>query len=140
MNVIVDTNVLISAIIRDSMTRELIVRVQQPLFVPYLVLDELKKHERYIVKKSSLTESAYVAILRTLLSYVEIVPSKAILPYKKQALAIIKENNLDMDDVLFLATTLALNGILWSNDKALKKQNKVKVVDTKEFLVFARNV
>lgn len=52
-------------------------------------------------------------------------------PYKKEAFEIIKE--IDPDDVIFIASALAYgNSVIWSDDKALKKQSRVKILDTRE--------
>jgi len=45
-----------------------------------------------------------------------------------------KEISPDPDDVAYLALALHLGCPLWSNDKALKKQTKVKVYSTQELL------
>ena len=40
----------------------------------------------------------------------------------------------DADDTAYIALALHLNCPIWSNDKKLKKQDKVKVITTKELL------
>jgi len=42
----------------------------------------------------------------------------------------------DPDDVEYFALALKLNCGIWSNDKRLKKQSKVKVFNTKELREF----
>ena len=58
-------------------------------------------------------------------------------PFKEQALEIIKE--IDIDDVLFVACALAFpHSIIWSEDKKLKNQNQIKVLNTKEIIDLLR--
>lgn len=62
-----------------------------------------------------------------------IVPNEITLPFRKSALEIIKD--IDIDDTLFIACALAFpDSIIWSEDKKLKKQNKIKVLNTKEIM------
>ena len=70
-------------------------------------------------------------LLTLILRKVLIVPSSTLLPFKTQALRIIK--GIDSDDAVFIACALAYpDSIIWSDDKMLKKQDKVKIVNTNE--------
>ena len=42
--------------------------------------------------------------------------------------------SIDPQDAVFFSAALALNAVLWSDDKALKKQKEVIVLNTKEIL------
>jgi len=55
-----------------------------------------------------------------------------IIKFKEEANEIM--GNIDSDDVLFIATALAFNCPIWSEDKHFKQQDKVKVFTTKELL------
>ena len=41
-------------------------------------------------------------------------------------------NEIDPDDVIFIATALAFNAIVWSDDIHFKMQNRVKSLTTDE--------
>jgi len=58
------------------------------------------------------------------LKYVRIIPTDVVVDYKKQAYEII--GYIDEDDVIFIATALAFNCPIWSEDKHFQKQNIVK--------------
>ncbi|GAB6860254.1 hypothetical protein JCM17092_03430 [Haloplanus litoreus] len=60
MKLVVDANVVISALIADSKTRELIVTLDPDLLTPAFVYDELENYEPLIVEKSG-TEPDRVA-------------------------------------------------------------------------------
>ena len=52
---------------------------------------------------------------------------------KEEALEIVKD--IDIDDTLFVACALAFpNSIIWSDDKKLKEQNKINILNTKEIM------
>lgn len=132
MNVVIDTNVFISALIKDSMTRSLVVNSKHNLLFPEFEFEEINNHKEEILKKSGLSEDELQKLFSYLLKYVKIVKIKEILPYKNQAFDII--GNIDRDDVIFIATALAYNASVWSDDKDFKKQNKVKILTTKDIV------
>jgi len=50
-------------------------------------------------------------------------------------LEIVKD--IDPDDVLFVACALAHpNSVIWSDDKKLKSQSKVKILNTRDIINF----
>lgn len=62
-----------------------------------------------------------------------IVPEELLIFKKEEACNLAK--NIDLDDVLFFATALVFkNSIIWSDDKKLKKQKKIKVLNTQEII------
>jgi len=44
--------------------------------------------------------------------------------------------HIDENDVVFIATALAFNCSIWSDDKHFQKQNRVKIFKTSEFFSF----
>lgn len=68
-----------------------------------------------------------------ILERIRIISDESIAPYKPQASEIVKY--IDPDDALFFACALAHPGsAIWSDDKRLKEQEAVKVLNTKEML------
>lgn len=55
MKLVVDANVVISALIADSETRELIITLEPDLLTPEFVHDEIENYEKLIVEKSGMT-------------------------------------------------------------------------------------
>lgn len=132
MNIIVDTNVFISALIKSGVTREIIVNSTDNLLFPDFVFEEIKNHKKEIVKKSGLSEIELDVLILRLLNYIRIIPKEIILPFKENAIEIVKD--IDVYDAPFIASALAFKGIIWSDDKKLKNQNSVAVFSTKEML------
>jgi predicted nucleic acid-binding protein len=54
MKLVIDANVVISALVADSKTRELIVTLKPDLLTPAFVYDELGNYEELIVEKSGM--------------------------------------------------------------------------------------
>jgi len=133
MKLVLDTNIFISALLRDSKVRELIVNSPLPLIFPEAILDELRKHEDELLEKSGMLRKDYEKIINTLLTYAKIVPTETLKAYREEALRIVER--IDIDDAIFFAAALANTpAIIWSEDKKLKKQDKVIVLNTAEII------
>ena len=95
----------------------------------------MEKHKEELMKKSRMVPKDFNKLLQLILQKVVIVPSEILYPYRKEALEIIKE--IDVDDVVFVACALVYpDSILWSDDKQLKKQSKITVLNTKQIKEF----
>lgn len=129
---VIDTNILISALIKNGPIRKIIVNSKQNLLLPEFELEEVKSHRKEIMQKAGLSEKELDILLLRLLNYIKIIPTNIILPFKEKALEII--GKIDRDDMQFIATALAFNCPIWSEDKHFKNQNAIKIISTKEML------
>jgi len=130
--VVVDTNIILSAAISDSKTRELIVNLDQQLVAPEVIHTEIRNHRELIRDKSGLTQGELNTLLDTLFKYIKIISDEKI---KNEIKSAEKElENIDKDDAVFLAAALTTNGIIWSDDKDLKQQDQAKVYNTSEII------
>lgn len=130
MNIVIDTNVLFSALIKDSYTRKIILEYEFYLLFPEYIFVEFKRYKKEVIKKSGLSLEEFDTLFNLLLKNVIIVPNSRINLFKKEAVEIAK--GIDLDDAVFFATALAFNAVIWSDDKDLKKQDKVKVYNSFE--------
>lgn len=129
---IIDTNIIISALIKDSITRKIIIESGLNLFYPELSLLEIKKHEDYIIKKSNYSKNEFNQILNKLLEYIKLIPTEIIQINLKESKEIMKD--IDINDSIFIAAALSLNCDIWSDDSDFDKQTKIKVIKTKDLL------
>ena len=133
MNIVIDANVLFSALIRNSTTRRIILEYDGFFLFPSYIFIEMEKHKDYLLKKSGMSKEDFDQLLQIILKKVVIIPNEVLVSYKQEAYEIVKD--IDPDDVIFFACALAHpNSIIWSNEKRLKKQNKVKVYLTEEIM------
>lgn len=133
MNVILDVNIILSALIRDSTTRKIILNSQLNLYFPELSLHKIRKYKDYTLKKSGLTEKEYDKIMATLFKYIRLVPSEEIKKNWSEANEIME--HIDKEDVVFMATALSIaDSVIWSDDRDFEKQNKVKVLKTEDMV------
>ncbi len=131
MKVVIDTNIIISALIKDSTTRKLIVNSNWEFYYPEASFHELSKHKNIVMEKSGISEQDYAKVLNILLSRIKIVPEEHIQQKLKEAVNLL--GKIDTDDVVFLATALSIaKSVVWSDDRHFEKQDKVKVMKTKD--------
>ena len=129
MNLVVDANVLFSFFKKDSLTRRFIFsHPELELFIPKYLFDELEEHKEEIKRKSKIDETVFELTKKELSMYVTVVSLDEFKGFWKKA----KKISPDPDDTQYFAAALALECIIWSNDKALKQQSYVKILNTKE--------
>ena len=71
MKLVVDANVVISALIAHSKTRELIVTLEPELLTPEVVHDEIGNYERLILEKSGMDSDRVRQFIELLFRYIE---------------------------------------------------------------------
>lgn len=133
MKLVVDTNVLISALIKDSATREIMLFPSLEYLLPEYALEELNLHKAAIARRSGLSSEGVDIILSILLENVTIIPASRIKPFFKKAHEII--GSIDPSDVPFVALALAIeNDGIWSNDKHFEGIKEIKVWKTSDIM------
>lgn len=131
--VIVDSNIIFSALIKNGPTRKLLFELDETLCIPKRAVFELEKHVSVIQKKSGLERKEFEIIVERILSLIQTIPSKRVSPFFEQAAQIMK--SIDPEDSAFIACALATpNSIIWSDDKHFQQQSVVPVITTKEML------
>lgn len=132
MKLVVDANVVISALITDSKTRELIVTLEPDLLTPAFVHDEIENYEDLIVDKSGMAPRRVQQFIDLLFQYIEIVPADDFYPHIEKAEAAIGET--DPDDVLYVACALARDADIWSDDSDFGEQDVVETHPTSDVI------
>ena len=132
---VMDANVLVSALIKGEFTLQLIYSLKNSgykLVAPKAVLDEIKDNKDKILKYSEFSWEEIEFILKVLGLAIEFVPKEEFGKYLEKA----KEICSDKDDSPYFALSLSLGKVpIWSNDKELKEDCKeagIKVLSTDE--------
>ena len=129
--IVIDTNILISALIKDSITRKIIIESSLNFAYPEISLYEIIKHKDYILKKGNYNRSEFNTILNRLLEYINLIPLNVTKLKLDEAKEVMKD--IDINDTAFLATALALDkSTIWSDDTDFEKQKIVKILKTKD--------
>lgn len=98
------------------------------LYTPEFIIEEFLKYEELILKKTHRTEEEFVTIMHQIKDVITVVHKEE---YSK-FMGIAKSISPDEKDAMYFALALKLGCGIWSNDKALKNQNKVEVIGTRE--------
>jgi predicted nucleic acid-binding protein len=130
---IVDANIIFSALIKDSITRRLIIELPTTLYAPGMIIEEILHHKKLICNKSGLSEKDIESILNTTLSYVNIVSADRYSNQLQRAYDIM--NDIDPNDTPYIALALSLaSSSIWSEDKDFQKQKTIEIWTTKELI------
>lgn len=138
MNIIVDSNIVFSSILNtQNVLGHLLINGSKyfSFFTIGLLKEEILKHKSKILKLSGLNhdqfESSFLTITSRILFIDDIVLSESIID---KALDLVSD--IDINDALFVALTIHLNGKLWTGDKkltsGLKNKGFSKIVSTNE--------
>lgn len=130
MDLVVDANVIIAAIIKESTSYALLFREDFRLYTTEYIFTEIEEHKEEILKKTKKTESDFYKLIETLKRRISLVPLEELVPYLDKAEQICP----DPDDVVYFALALKLNCAIWSNDKDLKEQNRIRIYYTHDLV------
>ncbi|MEE8402349.1 MAG: PIN domain-containing protein [Candidatus Hydrothermarchaeaceae archaeon] len=130
MLLVVDANELFAAIIARGKTLNLFFDERLELISPEFILDEFWKHKLEIEQKSGLNEDDLFSFLLLLMPKIRFLRA---IKYK-EFLAEAGEISPDPNDVEYFALALKFNCSVWSEDKGLKRQSRIKVLPTKELV------
>ena len=128
MLLVVDMNILFSFFKKYSFTRKLLINPGLELYSPEYALGELNEHLDEIKLKAKINIGVFELYKKILSWFVEFVPVLEYKDFKEEAESIAP----DPDDTQYFALALKLKCGIWSNDKRLKRQSRVKVFNTKD--------
>jgi predicted nucleic acid-binding protein len=134
---IIDSNILISALIKKGITRDILTNLNINFIFPEYGLEEVYFYKREIVKKAKISEGEFDLLLLRLLKYVRLVPIEVFINFREEADKIMRD--IDRQDVVFISTALAFHCPVWSDDKHFQKQKEVVIYTTKDMIKFYKN-
>ncbi len=133
MRIIIDSNIIFSSLIKDSTTRKLILSYDELFLLPIHVFIEIEKYKEEILRKSKMDIQEFENLLQLIMQKMNVVPIEIFKQYARESQELIGEHS--QEDIIFIACALAFKGsTLWSDDKKLKRQNKVTVLNTSEIM------
>ncbi|MBI2095854.1 MAG: hypothetical protein HYT89_06770 [Candidatus Omnitrophica bacterium] len=133
MELIVEANILLAALLKEAITRELLLDSRLKLYAPEHLISEtlhLLKKNKKIQRRIGLTPKALEETFYLITQDIETHPRKTY----ASSLAEAKKIAPHSEDAPYLALALALNIPVWSNDQGIHAQSKVKVYTTKALL------
>lgn len=140
MNLIVDTNIIISALITPTGTlNKLIIKdmYKVRLFAPSFLLEEIENKKVKIQKLTKLTIRDINILADILLRRITFLDNSLIKEqYKKKAYRIV--HDIDPKDYIFVALSYQTGFKIWTGDKklcrGLKSKNFKNIINTRELL------
>ena len=130
MILIVDANILFAALIKNSLTAELMFNADFQLYTCEFIIEEFFKYEKEIMKKTHRTREQFVTIMHQLKEIITVIPKEEYSKFVIEA----KKFSPDPKDTMYFALAMKLNASIWSNDDRLKKQDKVKIYKTSDLM------
>lgn len=133
MRLIIDSNRIIAALIRDSTARDIIVKSAIEFVAPEIVLREIYNHIPLISKKNGLSVEENTMVLAALLDYIQIASISIYIENIEEAKKLI--GKYDMSDIPFAALVLSIeNDGIWTEDEHFVNQKMIKIWRTDELL------
>lgn len=119
--VVVDTNILFSALIRgESRFSEILLKSGREFYVCELAIVELFRHKEKLVLRSRLSEDEIGQVFHLLLRKLNLYKEDLIpVAHIRTAHALCSE--VDPNDMPHVALTLALDAVLWTGDLRLRR-------------------
>jgi len=130
---VVDANIVIAALLRDSTTRKLITVGGLDLHAPAYLFDEVHAHSDELCERTGLSAPGLTEALRILRTYVEEHPRGDYEGLLDRALQILR--NTDPRDAPHVALALAIGADgLWTEDRALGDLLGIRTYRTHELV------
>jgi predicted nucleic acid-binding protein len=129
MKLVVDTNIVIAALLKDSVTRKILLHPLFSFYIPEHAFNEVANHEKALIKKSGLTKHRFHEVLASLKKHLVIVSSEEFIGHYPEAHEAMKD--VDETDAPFIALALSFdNDGVWTNDGHFDHQILVRVWST----------
>ena len=133
MKIILDSNIIFSALISGKGIYIDIFKILQ-IYVPDFVFIEISKYEERIIKKTK-REKEFISFTKELFSEITVIPRLAISKQNYER-AVFLCSDIDLKDTPYIALSIELDMPLWTNDKklidGLRNKDYTKIITTEE--------
>lgn len=131
MNIVLDTNIIIAALLKDATVRKILLEQKHEFYLPEYALKELARYTPEIIARAAVPEGSMENVLTEILRYVQLIPDHHLKRHMPLAESIMKD--IDSRDASFIAACFAVHadGIL-SFDNHFRQQHAVRVFSIEE--------
>ena len=124
MKVVIDSNRIVAALIKDSTTRNILFNNNFEFVAPDSIIIEVNKYKDTIIEKSRLTEKEFDMLSSLIFEHIGIIPQNEYNGFVAQ----FKNEIKDPNDVPYIGACVAAKAEgIWTHDPHFKEQKKVKV-------------
>jgi predicted nucleic acid-binding protein len=131
MDLVIDTNIIIAALLKKGTTRNLVFSSLLSLYAPEHITREIAKYKHELMEKAGMDSDSFDAALSIVLSQISIIPRSAFSRRLEEAVRICSQHP---EDTPFVALAVHLNIPVWTHDKAFSKHKEIKTISTEELL------
>ncbi len=130
--IIIDANVLFASLIKEGVTRRIILNEKFSFCVPAYIIEEFLEHIGEIEQKTNVKKRILKRKLKEFLrlANITVIEKEELEDFLGQANKI----SPDPNDIHYFALALKLNCPIWSNDKKLKEQKQAIVYNTRDMI------
>ncbi|MBI2139776.1 hypothetical protein HYU14_02540 [Candidatus Woesearchaeota archaeon] len=133
MIVIVDANILISALVGSRRVLALLLSEKYSFYTPGKIAREVRKYRLEICRKAGYSEEIFEGYFNFLFLFVKLVDEFSYVACMQKAISILGMR--DIKDADYLASALSLSAaFIWTDDKDFTAQHLVKVKTTAQFI------
>lgn len=134
MKILIDSNIIFSAIIKENfLIRKILSLETIEFYMCWFSIIEITKHKEYLLKKSNLNEEKFAQLLGLINQNIEFVENEKLDEKLDEAMNIMQD--LDIKDAPILAAALAIHAdFIWSNDKHFQMQDLVDALTTEDVI------
>ena len=135
MKLVVNSNRIIAALTKDSLSRKIILHGNLDLLVINTSHKDIQKYKQEILEKAKITEEQFDSAIEKLNEKLTILDDNIVKSKMKVAKEIM--DFIDKGDSPFIAAALAVDAGIWSDDRHFEKQKRIKIWKTKDLIRFA---
>ena len=129
MKLVIDTSSIISALIKNGISRRIIFSPAIQFITPDHTLREITKYKEMICKKAKITYNEFDILFNLVFEHLTIIPKEEYEDFFDSAKTLID----DIDDVPFISLCLAAKADgIWSDDTHFKTRKNIIMFRTRE--------
>ena len=114
MKILIDTNIIIAALIKNNKAREVILSGKFEFVSPEFVLEEVNKYKKYICDKAKISSEVLDLVVNIIFEKITLVPKEEYDEFIEEYREIMER---DVKDIPYVACYFAMNcNYLWTND------------------------
>lgn len=131
MRIVIDSNRVFAALIKDHTTRSILFNRKFQFFAPSFIKSEIYKYKKEIMRKTKMTKEEINFVLRDIFNKIEIISYREY----QDLIKYFKNKINDPKDVSYLAVckTIKAEGI-WTHDPHFKEQKIIRIFTNIDFL------
>jgi predicted nucleic acid-binding protein len=129
MKLVIDSNCIIASLIKDGLSRRIILSPAIQFIAPEYTLEEISNYKKIICKKAKINYNEFDILLNLIFEHITISPKEDYESFFNYAKTLIE----DIDDAPFIALCLSFKADgIWSDDTHFKTQKEIVIYRTKE--------